>query len=117
MWSSHNPRERRAPRYPLDVRAKLCAGEEEIKVRTLDISEGGVGVVSPLEIPQGESLVMEFEFPTIQGVFRSELQVQSRLGVRYGFKFVALDESCMALLRKYQRRRGGILTKVGPAAG
>ena len=93
-------------RYSLDVRAKLSAGEREITVRTLDISDGGVGLVSPVEIPEGSSFVVEFEFPTVHGVFRTEVQVRNKVGFRHGFSFVSVDESSMALLRKYQRRWG-----------
>jgi c-di-GMP-binding flagellar brake protein YcgR len=107
--------ERKFVRYSLDVRAKVISGEEEIRVRTLDISEGGVGLVSPVEILKRDSLVVEFEFPTSEGVFRAEVGAQSRVGFRYGFSFVEVDESSMALLRKYQRR-WGVLAKENYAA-
>lgn len=102
--------ERKFVRYALDVRAKLKAGEREITVRTLDISEGGVGLVSPVEIPEGSSCVVEFELPTAPGIFRAEVCARSKVGFRHGFIFVGVDEGSMALLRKYQRR-WGILAK------
>ena len=98
--------ERKFARYALDVRAKLSAGEQEITARTLDISEGGVGLISPVELPEGSSYAVEFELPTVQGIFRAEVQGQSRSGFRYGFRFVEVDESSMDLLRKFQRRWG-----------
>jgi c-di-GMP-binding flagellar brake protein YcgR len=107
--------ERKYARYSLDVRAKLSAGEREITVRTLDISEGGVGLVSPVEIPEGSSFVVEFELPTVPGTFRAELKARSKVGFRYGFIFANVDESSMALFRKYQRR-WGILAKDDYAA-
>jgi len=107
--------ERKFARYALDVRATLSAGNGDMRVRTLDISESGVGLVSPGEIPERDSFVIEFEFPTVPGVFRTEVHVQSRVGFRYGFSFVDVDESSMALLRKYQRR-WGILAKENYAA-
>ncbi len=110
MSASRYAVERKHARYSLDVRAKLSAGEREITVRTLDISEGGVGLISPVEIPEGSSFIVEFEFPTVRGMFRTEVEVRSKAGFRHGFSFVGLDESNMALLRKYQRR-WGILTK------
>ncbi len=106
MSSSRYAIERKHPRYSLDVRAKLSAGEREITARTLDISDGGVGLISPVEIPEGSSFVVEFEFPTVHGVFRTEVQVRNKVGFRHGFSFVSVDESSMALLRKYQRRWG-----------
>lgn len=98
--------ERKFARYALDVRAKLTAGEQEITARTLDISEGGVGLISPVELPEGSSFVVEFELPTVQGVFRAAVQGKSRNGFRYGFRFVEVDERSMDLLRKFQRRWG-----------
>jgi hypothetical protein len=97
---------RKHARYSLDSRAKLSMGELEITVRMLDVSEGGLGVVSPVEIPRNSQFAVEFVFPTMQGVFRARVQTQSRNGFRYGLKFIEVDESNMALLRKYQRRWG-----------
>ncbi len=98
--------QRKFPRYSLDVRAKLCAGEQEITVRTVDVSEGGLGLFSPVEIVDGSSFFIEFVFPTMQDVFRAEIVVASKTGFRYGFRFVQVDEKNMALLRRYQRRWG-----------
>jgi hypothetical protein len=98
--------ERKHARYTLDARAKLSMGEQEITVRMLDVSEGGLGVVSPVEIPNDGLFAVEFVFPTMQDVFRAQVRTQSRNGFRYGFKFVEVNESNMALLRKYQRRWG-----------
>ena len=110
MTSTRYTVERKSARYALDVRAKLSMGEQEISVRTLDISEGGVGLISPVEIPQGSAFVIEFELPAVQGVFRAEIRGQNRVGFRYGFRFVGMEESNLALLRKYQRR-WGVLAK------
>ena len=63
-----------------------------------------MGLISPVEIPEGSSFLAEFEFPTIPGVFRTQVHVRNKAGFRYGFSFVAVDEGGMALLRKYQRR-------------
>lgn len=106
MTTARYKAERKFVRYSLDVRAKLKIGDQEIRVRTLDISEGGVGVICPEEVPVAKSSVLEFEFPTGHGVFRCAVCAQSRVGFRYGFSFVDVDESSMALLRKYQRQWG-----------
>lgn len=98
--------ERKFPRYFLDVRAKLRSDEQEITARTLDISEGGMGLVSPVEIPEGRSFMVELQLPTVQGSFRTAIQGRNRSGFRYGFQFVEVDESNMELLRKFQRRWG-----------
>jgi hypothetical protein len=106
MASSRYATERKFARYSLDVRVKLIADEQEITARTLDISEGGVALVSPVEIPEGSSFTVECELPTVQGIFRAVVRGQSRSGFRYGFSFVEVGESSMVLLRKVQRRCG-----------
>lgn len=97
---------RKFTRYSLDVRAKLSVGVQEYTVRTLEVSEGGLGVVCPVEIPNEGLYVVEFVFPTMQDVFTAKLQSQGRSGFRYGFQYVELDDVNMALLQKYQRRWG-----------
>lgn len=106
MKPIHYAVERKFSRYSLDARAKLSVDGKEITVRTLDISEGGLAVVSPVEIPEGKSYVVEFVLPAVQGLFRTELHARNRNGFRYGFQFASLDESNAALLRKYERRWG-----------
>jgi hypothetical protein len=90
----------------LDVRAKVIVEDQEFTVRTVDVSEGGVGVVSPIEIPGGERIEVELVFPTMQESFRAEVRAQSRNGFRYGFRFVGLDGEKLSLVRKFQRRWG-----------
>jgi len=98
--------QRKFVRYALDVRARLSACEQEITVRTLDISEGGVGLISPVEIAEGSFFTIECTLPTVRGIFCAEVEEKSKSGFRYGFSFVSVDESSLALLRKYQRRWG-----------
>jgi PilZ domain len=95
MWPSRYSLERKFARYSLDVRAKLKSGERQITVRTLDISEGGVVLVSPAEILEGSSFAVAFEFPTVPGIFRAEVHARSKAGFRYGFsKLCRRAESC-----------------------
>jgi|GEM_PF-1462824 hypothetical protein len=98
--------QRQFTRYSLDVRAKLNDGRQEITVRTTDISEGGVGVISPVEIALEAVFNVEMSFPTVQGVFCARLKTQRRSGFRYGLQFVEVDESNLELYRKFQRRWG-----------
>jgi hypothetical protein len=98
--------ERKFTRYSLDVRAKLIGDGREITVRTLDVSEGGLGLVSPIDIEVLSSFTVEFVFPTMQDLFRAKVKAQSKNGFRHGFMFVDLDEDSMNLLKRYQRRWG-----------
>jgi hypothetical protein len=97
---------RKHTRYSLDVRAKLSNGEREITVRTLDICEGGLGLISPEEIAEGSVFTVKLVFPAVQGEFCAKVRAQTRMGFRHGFMFVGVDETNMALLVKYQRRWG-----------
>jgi hypothetical protein len=97
---------RKYTRYAVDVRAKVFVEDKEFTVRTVDVSEGGVGVVSPVEIPDGERVEVELVFPTMQDSFRAEVKAQSRNGFRYGFRFIGLDAEKLSLLQKFQRRWG-----------
>lgn len=106
MSSSPYAAIRKYARYSLDVRAKLRSGERDITVRMLDVSEGGIGLLSPIEIPEATSFIVEFIFPTMQDVFRAEVEGKSRSGFRYGFSFIELSEANKALLLKYYRRWG-----------
>jgi c-di-GMP-binding flagellar brake protein YcgR len=102
---------RKHPRYALDVRVKLFAEGEEISARTLDISEGGLGLVSPVVIAEGKHYIVKLELPGISSglwaeVFEAEIRQQSRSGFRHGFEFVSLSEESRGLLRRYLRRCG-----------
>jgi hypothetical protein len=97
----------------LDARAKLSAGETEITVRTVDVSEGGIGVLSPVELAGGSAFSIELVFPTMQDLFHAEVVTQSRCGFRYGFRFTEIDEKNKALLHKYERRWGIRISAAG----
>lgn len=106
MAGPHYGAQRKFARYWLDTRAKLESDGNEIRVRTVDVSEGGVGVISPVEIAMTGSYAIEFSLPEMNEVFRAVVAPQSRQGFRYGFRFAVVDESYMARLRKYESRWG-----------
>lgn len=97
---------RKYKRYSLDVRARLSGGGQEISARTLDICEGGLGMVCPVEIAAGSLFTVKLVFPTVQGEFTAAVRAQNQSGFRFGFRFVEVDAENMALLRKFQRRWG-----------
>jgi c-di-GMP-binding flagellar brake protein YcgR len=90
----------------LDVRVRLSSGEKEFSVRALDICEGGLGLVSPVELAAGSVFKAEMVLPAIQRPFQAEVQAESRSGFRYGFRFVNVDEENAELIQKYKRRWG-----------
>jgi hypothetical protein len=116
MAEPHYARQRKFVRYWLDARAKLVSDGNEIKVRTLDISEGGVGVISPIEIPMDKSYTIEFRFPVMDEVFRAVIAPQSRKGFRYGFRFVVVEDSHMTMLQKFKGRWGVLASEKSAGA-
>ena len=106
MAASRYTAERKFVRYALDVRAKLSRGWAGDHGSNAGYLRGRSGFGFASGDPEGSFYAVEFELPTVQGVFRAEVQEKSRNGFRYGFRFVEVDESSMDLLRKYQRRWG-----------
>lgn len=114
MTAPQHVQQRKFARYWLDARAKLVGDGVAIRVRTVDISEGGVGVISPVEIASGSSYAIELSLPVTNEVFRAVVAPRSRRGFRYNFRFAAVDEQYMTLLRRYQGRWGTLASgKVG----
>ena len=82
---------RKNPRYHLDLRLKVIIGIAE-KTRTIfgrgsDISEGGMRVFVPADLPLGETVTLELTLPyseqklVIRGILRN------RLGFSYGVEY------------------------------
>jgi c-di-GMP-binding flagellar brake protein YcgR len=103
--------ERRHVRYLIDSRAKLINGQGVVVARTIDISEGGMAILSPTELGEDGHFSVEFVFPSIPESFRAQLSLRNRSGFRYGFQFKELDEKNLAMLRKYLRRSGYVAAK------
>ena len=82
------------------MRAKLIVDEQEITVRTLDISEGGVGVISPVEIAEGKSYVIEFVLPTVKGCFAPSFKREAEMGLGTVFSSDHWTK-VIGLLRRY----------------
>jgi hypothetical protein len=64
------------------------------------MSEGGMSVVSPLELPANESVEVEFTLPNTRTVMRLKSVVRNRIGSRYGIEFLSATEGQCAEIRK-----------------
>jgi len=58
---------RRAFRYPVDVAAEVLVGKRVVPVRTKNLSETGVCLVSRQPLPEGETVSLNL-FLTVDGI-------------------------------------------------
>jgi len=81
---------RRYPRVPLEVGVDIYSQQGAIVPgRTLDISESGISVLVPIELPIGEVVTLEIELPL--GPVSVRAVVRNRNIFRHGFEFVQSD--------------------------
>jgi len=84
------------PRYPIDVRVSVVFMKKgaltRSSVRSLEIGESGLSVSSPLELPVGEGVEVEFMLPGSRSMMRLKALVRNRAGSRYGIEFLSLSE-------------------------
>jgi PilZ domain len=77
---------RRYPRVLMDVDVNIYSQKNGLAPgRTVDISEGGISAVVPVELFIGETVKMEIRFPLESA--RVTAIVRSRNVFRYGFEF------------------------------
>jgi hypothetical protein len=78
---------RRVPRFALDVAATIhCRTGELLPGRTIDISEQGMAVTIPVQVPVGEVVALDFEMP-LERVSVAAI-VRNRKRFRYGLEFI-----------------------------
>ncbi|MBS1849478.1 MAG: PilZ domain-containing protein [Acidobacteria bacterium] len=78
---------RRFPRFALDVAVTIhCRTGELLPGRALDISERGMAVTIPVQVPVGEVVALEFEMP-LERISVAAI-VRNRKRFRYGLEFI-----------------------------
>ena len=55
--------QRQSPRTLCRLHCRIRRGRDRIRARVLDVSEGGLCVLSPIELPRGQSLEVEIDLP------------------------------------------------------
>jgi len=95
-------------RYELDVRATVILSEDgntqKISVRTLDIAEGGMALVCPLDLPTNSSLQIELKFPGTGELLKIRGLVSNRTGFRFGIEFLRIRDEQQKMIRNYCRQ-------------
>ena len=89
------PESRHFPRYRIDLRVlvkvRRDAGIVELRGRSTDLSESGMGVTLSGELQMDEVLDMEFFLPFTREALRLRALVRRRNGLNYGMEFLTLS--------------------------
>ena len=105
--------ERRVPRYKLTVPLNLTVLRsgipDIIPGRTLEIGEGGMGVVVASQLLLGESVRVEFLFPHMTSPVRATAVVRYQRELCVGLQFLRLPVEHQSIIRYWTRREGEML--------
>jgi PilZ domain len=94
---------RRVPRYkltvPLDVTVLRSGVPDNIPGRTLEIGEGGMGVVVASQLLLGESVRVEFLLPHMGKPVRATAVVRYQRELSFGLQFLRLPDEQQSIIR------------------
>lgn len=96
---------RRWPRFPMEMRVELFAGQREVKAygRAVDLSEGGLSVLTVDKLKIGEQFTIAFTIPQTNQPFRMECVVRTQEGYRYGLEFLNVRQADRKELAEFGR--------------
>ncbi len=96
---------RRFSRFSLEARVALYAGQVEPKAygRAVDMSEGGLSVLTVDELTIGERLTVAFTIPQLNQTFRMECVVRTQEGYKYGLEFLKISDTDRKDLSEFGR--------------
>lgn len=104
--------QRRVPRYkvtvPLDLTVLRSGIPDNIPGRTLEIGEGGMGVVVAAQLLLGESVRVEFLLPHMSSPVRATAVVRYQRELCFGLQFLRLPVDQQSIIRYWTRREGEI---------
>lgn len=99
---------RRAPRFNVEMRARVVpkGGSQNWFGQASDISEYGMALMVPTEIPIGAKIDIEFTLPITRHKLILAAEVKNRINFRYGVEFLfptkhqreAIVKACRMLL-------------------
>jgi hypothetical protein len=99
------PIQRRWVRVPINVRLQLWYEREGIQqqyhCRSFDISEGGMGLMSPYELELDQVVDLEFSLPEAMAPLKLQAVIRSKIGFRVGCEFVLPTEKQQADIARY----------------
>lgn len=99
----------------IDKKASL--GEEEIEVSALDISEGGIGLISAQTVPKGKIVEISMDFTTLslegEVVFHKPVSAEGEVRsvipwekdrFRLGIMFTKIDRENRIIIKEFVKR-------------
>ncbi|HWX54101.1 MAG TPA: PilZ domain-containing protein [Verrucomicrobiae bacterium] len=89
-------------RFAIDLRL-IIRTNIRIYGRTKDISEGGLGATVPYDLPLGELVEVEFQFPDAPEPLALNATVHFREGFHYGFKLIEPTRRQLETIRRETR--------------
>ena len=97
---------RRYYRCPVEVPAVISAtAEPEIHGKTMNISEGGMAITTPVSLGPGIKVRMEFTLPGCESQFEAEAAVCWCKETYLGFQFTSLSPQLTSELQEWLARR------------
>ena len=104
---------RRVPRYklavPLDLTVVRSGVPENISGRTLEMGEGGLGVVAASRLLVGESVRVEFLVPHTNMPVRATAVVRYERERCFGLEFLRLQSEPQSIIRYWTRREAELM--------
>ena len=109
-FSQGTASERRVPRYrltvPLDLTVLRSGIPDHLPGRTVEIGEGGMGVVAASQLLVGEAVRVEFLVPHMKLPVRATAVVRYQRELYFGLQFLRLPVEQQSLIRYWTRCEG-----------
>lgn len=103
---------RSVPRYklavPLDLTVLRSGIPDNIRGRTLEIGEGGMGVVVAAQLLLGESVRVEFLLPHMSTPVRATAVVRYQRAQCFGLQFLRLPDEQQSIIRYWTRHEADV---------
>jgi TonB family protein len=107
-----NGPKRKVPRYklaiPLNLTVLRSGVPDSLYGRTLEIGEGGLGVVVASQLLLGESVRVEFLLPHMTTPVRATAVVRYRHAMCFGLQFLRLPDEQQSIIRYWTRREAEV---------
>ena len=118
--SQQNESKRSVPRYELTVPLALTVLRSgipnAIPGRTLEMGEGGMGVLPESQLIVGESVRVEFLVPHTSALVRATAVVRHQRERCFGLEFLRLPVEQQSIVRYWTRREGELSLAAQPGA-
>jgi TonB family protein len=104
---------RKVPRYkltvPLELTVLRSGVPDSIRGRSLEMGEGGMGVVAASQLLLGESVRVEFLLPHMRSPVRATAVVRYQRSRSFGLQFLRLPIEQQSMIRYWTRSEGELL--------